>query len=456
MGVMPVTDSIFLLAESREHPMHVGSLELFTPPEDAGPHFVAELYEQLLAIDIVDEVFRKRPGDPVSSAGYLWWTVDEDIDPEYHVRHAGLPPSGRIRDLLALVSRVHGTLLDRHRPLWEMYVIEGLADGRFAVYTKLHHALLDGVAAQQLLRRTLSTDPSIRRARAPWNLPRPERRARPPRSVASTLLTGVRSLAGQAADSVTGSVDLARTVLGPRQMALPYEAPRTLLNVPIGGARRFAAQSWPIDRILAARAAAGTTVNDFVLAMCAGALRAYLLDLQALPDEPLVAMVPVSLRTRDRIDAGGNSVGVTLCTLGTDRADPLERLAVVTASMEQGKDLFAGMTPLQALAWSAANIAPLGLAPIPGFVRVTPPPFNIIVSNVPGPRESLYWNGARLDGIYPASVVTDGQALNITLTNTAETLDFGLVGCRSSVPGLQRLLDHLETALSDLETALGV
>ncbi|MEE2034046.1 WS/DGAT/MGAT family O-acyltransferase [Rhodococcus chondri] len=459
---MPVTDSIFLFAESREHPMHVGSLELFTPPPDAGPHFVADLYEKLLSVDQVDDTFRKRPGHPVSSRGYLWWSLDDEVDLEYHVRHSALPPSGRIRDLFVLISRLHGTLLDRHRPLWEMYVIEGIEGGRFAVYTKLHHSLMDGVAALQLLRRTLGTDPDSYETGAPWHVPRSGDRAQSSDGNRSSAgpwrgaVRAVRALAGEAIEAVPTTARLAQTALGHHHVALPYEAPATILNVPIGGARRFAAGSWSLERIARARRAAGVTVNDFVLAMCSGALRAYLLEQNALPEDPLVAMVPISLRAKERLDAGGNSVGVTLCNLGTDQADPLRRLAVVSASMGQGKDLFAGMTPLQALLWSAANIAPLGLAPVPGFVRLTPPPFNIIISNVPGPRETLYWNGARLDGIYPTSVVLDGQALNITLTNTADTLDFGLVGCRRSVPSLQRLLGHLEQSLADLETALGV
>lgn len=460
MGIMPVTDSIFLFAESREHPMHVGSLELFTPPPDAGPHFVAELYDKLLSIEEVDETFRKRPGHPLSTRGYLWWSSDADVDLDYHVRHSALPPSGRIRDLFALISRLHGTLLDRHRPLWEMYVIEGIEGGRFAVYTKLHHSLLDGVAAQQLLRRTLSTDPGIDpdKVRAPWHLPQS---AGTPasggtRSPVPSLFGAVRALASGATEAVPAAWKLAQTAFGEHYVAFPYEAPATILNVPIGGARRFAAESWPLERIARARHAAGVTVNDFVLAMCSGALRAYLLEQNALPDDPLIAMVPISLRTKERLDAGGNAVGVTLCNLGTDQADPLRRLAVVSASMAQGKELFAGMTPIQALLWSAANIAPLGLAPVPGFVRLTPPPFNVIISNVPGPREELYWNGARLDGVFPTSVVLDGQALNITLTNTVDTLDFGVVGCRRSLPSLQRLLVHLEQSLADLESALGL
>lgn len=461
VGIMPVTDSVFLLAESREHPMHVGSLEIFTPPEGAGPDYVSDLYAKFLETEVVDEVFRKRPGHPVSSLGYLWWSVDEDVDLEYHVRHSALPVSGRSTDLFALVSRLHGTLLDRHRPLWEMYLVEGVEGGRFAVYTKTHHSLMDGVTALRLLHRTLDPDPDSE-ARVPWNLPE---RARPRTAhtaaapvnglapVPAALLGAARGLAGDAAEAAAGVWRVARTVLGQRSVALPFEAPRSIFNVPIGGARRFASQSWPLDRIARVRDEADASFNDVVLAMCSGALRAFLLELDALPEDPLVAMVPVSLRTAERIDAGGNSVGVTLCNLGTDSPDPVERLRVIRASMSEGKALFHGLTPVEALVWSAANIAPLGLAPVPGFVRLTPPPFNLIISNVPGPREPLYWQGSRLEGVYPTSVVLDGQALNITVTTTAGSLDVGIVGCRRTLPTLPRLLAHLEQSLTDLEKA---
>ncbi len=229
-----------------------------------------------------------------------------------------------------------------------------------------------------------------------------------------------------------------------------------MFNVPIGGARRVAAQSWPLERIRNVKQAAGTTVNDVVLAMCAGALRQYLLEQKALPDTPLIAMVPVSLRTEADADSGGNMTGVVLCNLATDADDPAKRLEAISISMHNNKKVFSQLPRVQALALSAMMIAPLGLAALPGFVSSAPPPFNIVISNVPGAREPLYWNGARLDGNYPLSIALDGQAVNITLANNADNLDFGLVGCRRSVPHLQRLLGHLEDSLKELERAIGV
>ena len=164
-------------------------------------------------------------------------------------------------------------------------------------------------------------------------------------------------------------------------------------------------------------------------------------------------MVPVSLRSEHEQDAGGNMVGTILCNLATDTADPLRRLEAISSSTRDNKRVFSELPRTQALALSGFLIAGLGLSLVPGVVSSTPPPFNIVISNVPGAREPMYWNGARLDGNYPMSIALDGQALNITLTNNADNLDFGLVGCRRSVPHLQRLLVHLEDSLTDLEKA---
>ena len=245
-------------------------------------------------------------------------------------------------------------------------------------------------------------------------------------------------------------------VLAEKSLTLPFAAPRTMFNVNIGGARRCAAQSWPVARFQEIKRAAGGTVNDVLLAVCSGALRAYLNEQNALPEQPLVAMVPVSLRTEAEADSGGNLVGALLCNLATDVADPAERLAAVAESMRRNKKVFSELPRTQALALSAANMAPLTLAAVPGFVSTAPPPFNIVISNVPGPTEPMYWRGARLDGNYPLSIALDGLALNITVVSNAGNLDIGLVGCRRSVPHLQRLLGHLDTALEDLERAVGV
>jgi diacylglycerol O-acyltransferase len=457
MPIMAPTDSMFLIPESREQPMHVGSLQLFELPDGADRSLIRQTYEQLLAATEVTPLFRRRPYRSVATLGQWAWADDDDIDLEHHVRHSALPAPGRVRELLALTSRLHGTLLDRQRPLWEMHVIEGLERDRFAVYTKLHHAVMDGVSGLRLLQRTLSEDPAERSSPAFW-APRERRTAR---SGGGGGMSAVLGLPMAAARGLTDLARLAPTVIklaeqGLREHAtvLPLQAPRSMLNVPITGARRFAAQSWPMEQIRAVGKASGTSVNDVVLAMCATALRTYLLELGALPNAPLIAMTPVSLRREDSGEDSGNAVGTILCNLATDVADPVERLTAIHTSMRQGKELFAGLSQLQASAVSATMMSPLLLSMVPGGVsRLAPPPFNLVISNVPGPRNPMYWNGARLSGVYPLSIPLTGQALNITVTSYAGSMEFGLTGCRRSVPHLQRLLSHLDDGLGELVKA---
>ena len=451
MELISPVDSMFLLGESREHPMHVAGLQLFEPPDGADSDYIRNLYQDLVARDDVSSTFRKHPAEFLGGIANLTWASDRDLDLEYHLRRSALPSPGRVRELLELTSRLHGTLLDRHRPLWESHLVEGLNDGRFAVYTKIHHALVDGVSAMRMMRRALSADPEDRHVRVPWGTnDRTPRRDAAGSSRVSELLQTVGSVAGLGPSAVY----LARKGLFEQQLTLPFGAPRTMFNVPIGGARRCAAQSWPLQRVLAVKKAAGVTVNDVVLAMCSGALRSYLLEQNALPDRPLIAMVPVSLRD-DSSSTGGNQVGALLANLATDLDDPALRLKAVSASMSANKEIFSQLPKLERLALSAFNLSPLVLSAVSPALVSAAPPFNLAISNVPGAREPLYWNGAKLDGNYPLSIALDGQALNITLTNSAENLDFGLVGCRRSVPSLQRLLGHLDTSLSDLEEAMG-
>ncbi|MBC7302661.1 MAG: wax ester/triacylglycerol synthase family O-acyltransferase [Nocardia sp.] len=448
MDFIAPLDALFLLAESREHPMHVSSLQLFEPPEDAGPEYLREFRETLLADKTVRPTFSKRPATWLG-APQMAWTHDHDVDLDYHVRRSALPGPGRLDQLLDHASALHSSLLDRHRPMWELHFVEGLADGRFALHSKMHHALVDGVSAQRLMRRTLTTDPFSTEPMRPWNLPR---KLGPPRP-AKSRLGGLIDTVASARSSTTALVKAARTGLVQQQLTLPFEAPRTLFNVPIGGARKCAVRSWSMDRVKQVKKATGATVNDVVLAMSAGALRAYLLERDALPDKPMIALVPMSLREEDDVDSQGVKVAALLCNLGTDIADPLERLRVISDSTRRNKEVYRSLTPTQTLATAGVMLSPLAAMLLPGFASVATPPFNIVISNVPGAREPLYWNGSRLDATYPLSIPLDGQAVNITLTSSGDNLDFGLVGCRRTLPDLHRLLDHLEDSLAALEDA---
>jgi diacylglycerol O-acyltransferase len=451
LGLMPITDAVFLLPERRAQPMHVGGLQLFRVPEGAGPEWVPQLYERMLASTELADLFRRRPERSVRTLGAWTWVLDDDVDLEHHVRHSALPRPGRVRELLALTSRLHGTLLDRHRPLWELHLIEGLEGNRFAIYTKVHHSLLDGVSALRLLARSLATSPE-EDVPAFWAA-RPRAERRPP-EVSVAVDAAVKAVTDMVSLGPTLVQRGAQTLLN--QLGQSGAVPHTMLNVPITGARRYAAQSWPLEQVRAVAKSFGATVNDVVLAMCSSALRSYLLSFDALPDESLVAMSPVSLRDADGSPDAGNAVGAIMARLGTDKADPADRLEAVIASMAEGKQGLAGLSPLQATALSALTMAPIALSAMGGLSRWAPPPFNLVISNVPGPREALYYNGAEMEGLYPLSILLDGQALNITVTSYRGSLDFGLTGDRRALPHLQRLLGYLETGLKELTVLAGL
>ncbi len=461
MATIAPLDLLFLLMEAREKPAHVGGLQLYRPPEGTEPGHLGRLHEEAITSEAPIRSLFTRRVHRAGGFGPPTWVADDRFDLEYHVRHSALPAPGRIRELLALVSRLHGTLLDRNRPLWEAHLIEGLQDGRFALYTKVHHALVDGVAAMRLLQDSMSDDPDDLTMPFPWEKreprprePRPEPAASSPWDAALSLVAEARGMPQVGASILRGLVSNFRE----EASASPFQAPRTMFNVPITGARRFAADSWPLDRVRAVASRYGATVNDVVLAMSGGALRGYLIERGALPDQPLIAMVPVSLKTGAPTDAAGNAVGVILCNLGTHLEDPADRLALVQESMAHGKRRFEGLSALQIMLLSSLSVAPaaLSIGPLGKVEFMEPllrPPFNVVISNVPGPRKPLYFRGSAMEGMYPVSVVVDGQAMNITVTSYGNSLDFGIIGCRRTVPHLQRFLDHLEGDLSGLEKA---
>ena len=460
------TSAAFLLAENRSMPMHVGGLQLFKKPEGAGRNYVREMYENSLDVDEIAPLFLKHPHRSVRTAGQLVWKPDLEFDIEHHVRHSALPKPGRVRELLELCSRLHSTRLAWERPLWEAHIIEGLRDGRVAMYTKTHHALVDGISAMRLLQSVLSTDGRKRGMPAMWGAQLGAKASRADedteQSITDVPVHALRSAMGITAEAVGMPGALVKTItkgLRNETSAVSYYAPRTIFNQQITGSRRFAAQDWPVERLRAIGKATGTTLNDVVLAMCSGAIRTYLLELDALPDSTLVAMVPVGLNAKQSHLAsaeGGNAVGAVMARLGSHLHDPADRLKSIHESMRDGKEGLSSMTPAQIMAMSAIGQAPAILAPILRMQGIVRPPYNLIISNVPGPRSTHYWNGAQLLGTYPLSIPINGMALNITCTSYDGNMCFGLTGCRRTVPHLQRLLTYLDDELKALEKAAGV
>ncbi|HET8962073.1 wax ester/triacylglycerol synthase family O-acyltransferase [Nocardioides sp.] len=460
------TSAAFLLTENRNMPMHVGGLQLFKKPEGAGRSYAREMYEASLDVDEIAPLFLKHPYRSARTAGQLVWKPDDQFDIEHHVRHSALPKPGRVRELLELCSRLHSTRLAWERPLWEAHIIEGLRDGRLAMYTKTHHALVDGISAMRLLQSVLTTDPDKRGMPPMWAAQPGTRSSRSDDadegSITDVPVHALRSAMGITAEAVGMPGALVKTIskgLRNETSALSLYAPRTIFNQQITGSRRFAAQDWPVERLRAIGKSTGTTLNDVVLAMCSGAIRTYLLELDALPESTLVAMVPVGLNAKQSHLAsaeGGNAVGAVMARLGSHLHDPADRLKSIHASMRDGKEGLSSMTPAQIMAMSAIGQAPAILTPLLRMQGIVRPPYNLIISNVPGPRSTHYWNGAELLGTYPLSIPINGMALNITCTSYDGKMCFGLTGCRRTVPHLQRLLTYLDDELKALEKAAGI
>lgn len=454
MKPLSPTDQMFLWLEKRQQPMHVGGLQLFSFPEDAPDDYVARLADQLRDHTTVTSPFDRRLD---SRFAQPVWVKDEHLDLEHHFRFEALPTPGRVRELLSFVSAEHSHLMDRERPLWEFHLIEGLRDRQFAVYTKIHHSLVDGVSAMRMAQRMLSSDPEQRDMPPIWALP--PRTKRSTDGVGLSLWRSIGQLIGESGKQLGTVPTVARELLKTVNQARKdpaydsvFHAPRSILNRKITGSRRFAAQSYCLKRIRAVGQAYGVTVNDVVMAMCASALRTYLMNQDALPEQPLIAMVPVSLR-RDDSDEG-NQVGIILASLGTHLSDPADRLMHIHHDVKMAKDRYSTMSSEEILNYTALTLAPAAFNLLTGMAPKWQT-FNVVISNVPGPSGDCYWNGARMEGMYPVSIAMDRLALNMTLTSYRDQIEFGLIGCRRTLPSLQRMLDYLEEGLRELEVAAG-
>jgi diacylglycerol O-acyltransferase len=459
---MSPADAVFLVAETPKRPMHVGALALLSRPDGAGRNFVRDAFAAALDRNRVAPLWRRRPRRSLGSLGQWYWHTDADIDLDYHVRISALPRRAGEAALWKTVSDLHAETLDRARPLWQLHLIEGLADGQYALYIKTHHALADGVSTMRLLRGSVGSDPDRRGMPALWEvIDDPQSGDTITTSSAVGPLAAGRAVLGAAGDLAglpPALADTAWRAVRRRGGPLTLTAPHSPFNVAIDGARSFAGRSFPIDRLRLVAKHTDATLNDVVVAMCGGALRRYLFARHALPGTPLMATVPVSLRgdepagTPDLVP--GNKIGMLACCLGTHLADPAERLAAVQASMREGKAALAGRSRVQVLAMSALGAIPLALAVTLGRAPGPLRPPNVMISNVPGPKkgqEPLYWNGARFDALYPLSIIADGQALNITCTSINDQMSFGLTGCRRAVPRIDTLADALGRELDLLD-----
>ena len=456
---MSPLDAAWLFTESRATPNHVGGLLQFRLPPHAPRDFMRRLMADFRGHRTFTAPWNRRLKVAFSKNPVPAWVEDEHIDLEYHVRHAALPWPGGERELGELVGRLQSTPLDLTRPPWECTLIEGLDSGRFALFIKMHHSLIDGVSGMMLLQRAMADDPEKSLTLPPFWASGQPRAARPPSTRPPATLANASAAAVQLLSEQARSVPQLLTAFGKilgrigsadEGMALPFDAPLSVLNGRVREKRRFATQQFPMARLRTLAEAASCTLNDVVLALCGGALRQFLLARAALPDRTMTAGIPVSVRPMGD-EAPGNAITFIVATLGTDIEDPAERLRAIKASVRHAKAHVQSL-PRQAMQqYTMLLMAPTILTLLTGLGGRTRPMFNVTISNVPGPDKPLYFRGAELVSIYPVSIVTHGQALNITCESYAGMMNFGFTGCHASLPGLQRLALYAATALEELE-----
>jgi WS/DGAT/MGAT family acyltransferase len=484
-------DNQFLTIENATNCGHVAGVSVLDPADSpAGPVTLDGLRELVAGRLHLVPPLRRRLVEVPLGIDRPYWIEDPEFDLEFHLREVALPAPGVPRRVGEQVARLHARPLDRARPLWELYLIHGLEGGRQAIYGKVHHAVIDGVSGGEILGILMDRTPVPRTVDPPpdgWHGEVPPGQYRllgrglrnlathPARALRALprLLPHLDDLPGAA--MVPGTAAIARAAervarakgLPTRPADLParpnLEVPRTPFNGPITPHRRFAYGSVPLAEVRAVRRAFGCTDNDVVMALCTSALRRWLLDHRALPEVPLVAGVPVSLRAKKEartngVTRGGNQISLLVAPLPTHLSDPVARLTAVAEGMYAAKRRFQAMPD----GWleDMTDLVPAALTGLASRAvtnllnRSATSPFNLLISNVPGPHVPLYVAGARMLGHYPVSAVSDAfGGLNMTVVGYDGSLDFGLVACREMVPDLWDMAGHLTDALAELVSA---
>ncbi|MFE3029647.1 WS/DGAT/MGAT family O-acyltransferase, partial [Nocardia tengchongensis] len=438
-------DTQLLDMETRTTPMHVGAVLMLAPDQ---PFDIMTL--RCLVADRLHEAapLRRRLRRVPLGLDRPYWQESLSIDLGYHIRAAALPHGATDRDLADLVARLHAIPLDQARPLWAFTLISGLEDGRQAIYTKVHHAVVDGMSAAEIMGVLLDIDAEPRRAPTNAGI-----RADPTPTVAQMLGRGV-------AHTVTRQFDRLKAprVLGPvlrhTLSSIRGTHPDLPFNGPSSPDRAFSFVSLPLGDIKIAKNSIGGTINDVVMTLCTSALRRWLIEHDTTPDRPLLAAVPVSVRTPEQFGTAGNQFSIMLCELPIDQPDPQLRMKLTHAAVTAAKQRFRATTPT-ALHDASAVLPPLlhGLT-TRTLLRMgasSLPLANIIISNVPGPQIPLYAAGRRVVASYPASVLTDlAGSVNITVMSYDGHLDFGIIACPNAIHDVWKLTDYLSDALTEL------
>ena len=454
-------DLSFVVMDTRQTPMHVAGLQTFIPPSDAPRDYPKRVYEYLRGFPVTASPFNYVLRGPATGHLLPSFEVADQVDLDYHLRHSALPYPGGERELGILVSRLHSNPMDFDRPLWEIHLIEGLHGGRFALYAKLHHSLADGVSSVGLL--NYAGDPASSETPPVWAAERPRK---PGSETEAGSLGAVSAVSSVMLNQARALPELFRGLLGSAQAAVGLspdpdfaslaEAPRTMFNVNVTPQRRVATQATTLSRLKAIGEAAGGSVNDVLLAACSAAIRRYLIEMDALPERTLIASVPVALpRDTNQPGGGGNAISFANVRLGTDLENVRARFQIIRRSSTVGRDYLKRMGRTALIAYTVLISSPQMLTRVPAIGARVPPIYNVIISNVPGPRSKLYFLGAEMEAYYPISALAHGQALNITVMSYAGGLYFGFTGCADKVPHLQRLAVYTGEALDELERTFG-
>lgn len=447
---MGLLDATFLNIETRETPMHVAALQVYRLPGDAPTGFVRNVVRKLRAPDALQPPWNLKLANVWFSRLAPAAAPAAEVDMDYHVRHSALPAPGGERELGELVSHLHSETLDRSRPLWTCHVIEGLSDGRFAIYVKMHHALTDGINGIRMVTRCLATQVDGDWC-APWHYERPPRKR--PAKVGGKAAKSDRMRVRDWPRVLSEVARFYRRRAGDAQpVRVPFEAPRSALNRPVTAARRVATQQIELERVRRVAKRYDVSVNDVFLAVCSAALRRHLQASGELPEQSMIAGVPVSLRELG--DESGNAVGFIWTSLATEVSDPRERLAAINASMDATKTHLRSLPAKLRPAFTMGTMTPAITVLMSGQGARLRPPMNVTISNVPGPEEQLYLGGAQLEALYPVSIAFQGQGLNITCISFAGQLNIGFTGSRDSLPHLQKIAVYTSEALDELENVL--
>lgn len=475
-------DASFLYLETAEMPMHVGALHLFELPADYRGDFLADMRAHMAArLPLAPALRRKLVLMPLNMANPAWMDAEPDIDE--HVVGITLPEGSGIAELEQQVGLLHPVLLNRDRPLWKFHVFDGLEPGpdgerRFAMYTQLHHAAVDGQAAVALAHAILDVSPEPREVAL-----HPARTKMGQLGLADMLRMAIAGQAEQlgkvvkALPSAVGALSqvaaqaaggLAGDAVGSVMARVKGQAradgkavsnlglaPRTRLNVSVSDTRAFATVSLPLAELNAARKRHGASLNDALMMVCSGALRRHFTKHGPLPRKSMVAAVPISLRAKGD-SAANNQASMSLISLGTHLADPAQRLAHVMSASASMKSTVGSMKSVLPTDFPSLGMPWLmqGLTALYGRAHVAervPVLANLVISNVPGPTVPLYMAGAKMLTNYPSSIVVHGMALNITVQTYNESLDVGIIACAQAMPDVGEFAAHIETAFVEFQ-----